>query len=534
MPTLTWTGKEDALRAASLVPFRLLEPHPALEGGSFGDPENARENLLIQGDNLEALKALLPYYAGRVKCIYIDPPYNTGSAFEHYDDNLEHSTWLSMMYPRLELLRELLAEEGSIWVSCDDAEGHYLKVVMDEIFGRSNFIASVIWQKRMSRENRAALGTSHDYILVYARKPAVEWKAFRNLLPANEAGYANPDNDSRGPWRSIPFSAQGYRPNQMYKIHTPAGTDLEPPKGRCWGATEPEFKRYLADNRIFFPKDGRGRPRIKNFKSDERGLAPMTFWPASEVGNTEESKKEILALFDDDDPFATPKPERLISRILEIATNPGDMILDSFLGSGTTAAVAHKIGRHWIGIEMGDHAVTHCLPRLRKVVEGEQGGISEAVGWKGGGGFRFAKLGDTLFDAFGRINPKVKFADLAAFVWWRETKAPAFGGSVDTASPLLGIHEGRGIYLLYNGILGDKRPDGGNVLTSAVLASLPKHTGERIIYAEATTYSPSSLAQKGITFKQIPYDLGSLPLLSEGALEFAAGMSPVAPEGSHV
>jgi adenine-specific DNA-methyltransferase len=169
-----------------------------------------------------------------------------------------------------------------------------------------------------------------------------------------------------------------------------------------------------------------------------------------------------------------------------------------------------------------------------KVVDGEQGGISEAVGWKGGGGFRFAKLGETLFDAFGRLNPKVKFADLAAFVWWRETKAPAFGGSVNTSSPLLGIHEGRGIYLLYNGILGDKRPTGGNVLTSAVLASLPKHEGERIIYAEATTYSLSSLAQKGITFKQIPYDLGSLPLLSEGALEFAAGMSPVASEGSHV
>jgi adenine-specific DNA-methyltransferase len=440
-----------------------------------------------------------------------------------------------MMYPRLELLRELLSEDGSIWISCDDAEGHYLKVLMDELYGRNNFIATVIWQKRVTRENRAALGTSHDYILVYARKPAVEWKAFRNLLPANEAGYANPDNDPRGPWRSIPFSAQGYRPNQMYKIRTPAGVELDPPKGRCWGATEPEFNRYLADNRIFFPKDGRGRPRIKNFKGDERGLAPMTFWPASEVGNTEESKKEILALFDEDTPFATPKPERLISRILEIASNPSDIVLDSFLGSGTTAAVAHKLGRHWIGIEMGDHAMTHCQPRLCKVIAGEHGGISEEVGWKGGGGFRFVKLGDTLFDAFGRLNPKVKFPHLAAYVWWRETKASAFGSLANMSSPLLGQHEGTGIYLLYNGILGDKRPEGGNVLTPAVLASLPKHEGPRIIYAEATTYSPSALTAKGITFKQIPYDLGSMPLLAEGALEFAAGISPAFPEeGGHV
>lgn len=538
MPTLTWTGKEEALRAASLVPFRLLEPHATYEGGIVGDPKAAQDNLLIQGDNLEALKALLPYYAGRVKCIYIDPPYNTGSAFEHYDDNLEHSTWLSMMYPRLELLRELLAEEGSIWVSCDDAEGQYLKVVMDEIFGRTNFIAAVIWQKRTSRENRAAIGTSHDYLLVYARKPAVEWKSYRNLLQPNQNGYANPDNDSRGPWRSIPFSAQGWRPNQMYKIVTPIGKELNPPKGRCWGATEPEYKRYLSENRIYFPKNGEGRPRIKQFQYDEKGLAPMTFWPADEVGNTEESKKEILSLFDDDAPFATPKPERLIKRVLEIATNKDDLALDSFLGSGTTAAVAHKMGRRWIGVEMGNHAVTHCLPRLKKVIEGEQGGISKDVGWKGGGGFRFIQLGDTLFDAFGRLNPKVKFTDLAAFVWWRETKAPAIGGSINPTSSFLGFHEGRGLYLLYNGILGDKRPKGGNVLTPAVLASLPKHDGLRVVYAEATTYSPSSLAHMNISFKQIPYDLGSMQFLAEGALEYAAGLLPEAPssqeEGGHV
>lgn len=345
-----------------------------------------------------------------------------------------------------------------------------------------------------------------------------------NLLQANENGYANPDNDSRGSWRSVPFSAQGWRPNQMYKIITPTGKELDPPKGRCWGATEPEFKRYLLEKRIYFPKSGGGRPRIKRFKADETGLVPMTFWPADEVGNTEESKKEILSLFDEDAPFSTPKPERLIARILEIATNSGDLVLDSFLGSGTTAAVAHKIGRRWIGIEMGDHAVTHCLPRLQKVIEGEQGGISKAVGWSGGGGFRFVQLGENLFDAFGRLNPKVKFADLAAFIWWRETKAPPISTVIRTTSPLLGVHEGRGIYLLYNGILGDKRPEGGNVLSPAVLASLPKHPGPRVIYAEATSYSTASLARMNIAFKQIPYDLGSVvPLLAEGALESGEG-----------
>jgi adenine-specific DNA-methyltransferase len=536
MPTLTWTGKEDALRAASLVPFRLLEPHPALEGGSFGDPKAAQDNLLIQGDNLEALKALLPYYAGRVKCIYIDPPYNTGSAFEHYDDNLEHSTWLSTMYPRLELLRELLSEEGSIWVSIDDREGQYLKVTMDEVFGRGNFIATVIWRKNYAPKGTAKhFSEDHDYIVVYG-KNAEKWVP--NPMPRSskqDKAYKNVDNDPRGLWRPNNLAARNYYSKGTYPITCPSGRIIPgPPPGSYWRVSEDKFNELNADGRIWWGKDGNNVPAPKIFLSEvKQGVVPQTFWSYEDVGHTQEAKQEIVILFGDD-VFLTPKPERLIKRIIEIATNPGDLVLDSFLGSGTTAAVSLKMSRRWIGIEMGDHAVTHCLPRLKKVVEGEQGGISESVGWKGGGGFRFTKLGETLFDAFGRLNPKVKFVDLAAFVWWRETKAPAFGGSVNTSSPLLGIHEGRGIYLLYNGILGDKRPIGGNVLTSAVLALLPKHSGERIIYAEATTYSPSSLAQKGITFKQIPYDLGSLPLLSEGALEFAAGMSPVAPEGSHV
>ena len=536
MPTLTWTGKEDALHAASLVPFRLLAPHTAAEGGIVGDPEAAQDNLLIQGDNLEALKALLPYYAGRVKCIYIDPPYNTGSAFEHYDDNLEHSTWLSMMYPRLELLRELLSEDGSVWVNLDDNEGHYAKVMLDEILGRSNFVANIVWQKKYSKQNdTATLSISHDHILCYSKR-LDKWspgKLTRSLDDGEK--FKNPDDDPRGPWQSVVYTCpktRKERPNLYYPIINPfTEKEVWPSETRVWGCDATQTARNIAEKRLWWgPKGDYDKPRRKVFLSElEDGIVADTVWLRDDVGDNQDSKREILGLFGDEG-FATPKPERLIKRILEIATKPGDIVLDSFLGSGTTAAVAHKMGRQWIGIEMGDHAVTHCLPRLQKVIDGEQGGISEAVGWKGGSGFRFVKLGETLFDASGRLNPKVKFADLAAFVWWRETKAPAIGGAVKATSPFLGIHEGRGLYLLYNGILGDKRPKGGNVLTPAVLASLPKHDGPRVVYAEATTYSPSSLARMNITFKQIPYDLGSMPLLAEGALEYAAGLMPEAPQ----
>lgn len=515
MPELNWLGDRKAKQAARQVPYRLLQPVEHV-----GDP--ASDNLLIQGDNLDALKSLLPLYAGRVKCIFIDPPYNTKSAFEHYDDNLEHSQWLSMMYPRLELLRELLAEDGSIWVTIDDNEGHYLKVMMDEVFHRGNFVVNIVWQKRTSRENRAAIGSAHDHVLLYAKSGAIAWKDSRNLLPSNDGGYSNPDNDPRGDWRSIPFSAQGHRPNQMYRIPTPTGDWLDPPKGRCWGATEPVFQSYLDDNRVYFPKAGAGRPRIKQFRGEEKGLVPMTWWAAEFAGDNEAAKKEALALSMNDEAFGTPKPEELLWRILTIATNPGDLVLDSFLGSGTTAAVAHKMGRRWIGIEMGEHARTHCLPRLTKVVEGEQGGISAAVNWQGGGGFRFMRLGEPVFEQDGRISPSVRFAPLAAYLWFVETRMPwdeghgqtsprPSPGEAKAASPLLGVHGETAIVLLYNGILGDRRPQGGNVLTHAVWdhirSLLPDHTGPWLVYGEASRLQPATLRKCGIEFRQIPYDI---------------------------
>ena len=322
---LTWIGKDSRPK---LEPRILLEdPERSYHAKHRVMDKDIFDNRLIYGDNLLALKALEAEFAGKVKCVFIDPPYNTGSAFEHYDDGLEHSLWLSLMRDRLEIIRQLLSNNGSLWITIDDNESHYLKVLCDEVFGRRNFICNVIWQKRTSRENRAAIGSSHDHILVYSNVGAVEWKNHRNLLSANEEGFSNPDDDPKGPWRSIPFSAQGWRPNQMYKIETPMGFLLDPPKGRCWGATEEVFKKFLSEGRVYFPKGGEGRPRIKTYMGEEKGLAPNSIFFAAEAGDNQSAKKEILALFPNDEAFATPKPEKLLRLILSIATNPGDLVL---------------------------------------------------------------------------------------------------------------------------------------------------------------------------------------------------------------
>ena len=506
MPILSWLTREQDVKAADSVPYRLLERDDAL---SHGDPDSG--NMLIQGDNLEALKALLPYYRGQVKCIYIDPPYNTRSAFEHYDDNLEHSRWLAMMWPRLELLRELLAEDGSIWVSIDDNEAHYLKVIMDEVFGRANFVANVVWQKRIGPDNRVALGDAHENLMVYGKEPsAFREKANRMPLTKKQLSeFKNPDGDPRGPWTSSSnFSAQGFRPNQMYEIHTPGGATHKPPPGRCWVTVEAEFERLLDEGRMWFGKDGKGMPRKKTYLHEHTGRMSWTWWPNDEVGNTQESKKEIIAIFGSEDQFGTPKPERLMQRIVHIASSPGDIVLDSFLGSGTTAAVAQKMGRRWIGVEMGDHAHTHCVPRLKKVIDGEQGGISEAVEWKGGGGFAFYRLGGEVFAPDGTIAPGIKLAPLAAHIWFAETGTPMAG---DATTPFLGAHDGTGIALLYNGILGDKSVAGGNVLTRTTLGIIREAAGDfdspLIVYGEASRIGPEALKREGITFKQTPYDV---------------------------
>lgn len=412
---LTWYGKEEEI---SVEPRLLIERTDL----SNTDSEPDTENMLIHGDNLLALKALEAKYAGKVKCIYIDPPYNTGSAFEHYDDNLEHSQWLNLMRPRLEILKNLLADDGSIWISIDDDEQAYLKVLCDEIFGRFNFVCNVIWEKKFSPQNDAKwLSDNHDFIMVYAKNKNV-WRP--NLLPRTadmDSRYKNPDNDPRGVWTSGDISVRTYTASCDYPITTPSGRIINPPAGRCWRTSREKFKELVADNRIWFGEDGNNVPRIKRFLSEvKQGMTAMTIWKYTEVGHNQDARKEVKA-FNSESVFATPKPERLIERVLTLATNEGDLVLDSFLGSGTTCAVAHKMGRKYIGIEMGDHAYTHCKKRLDMVISGDdKGGISKSVNWTGGGGYRFYELAPTLInkDEFGEyvINPEYSAEMLAGAV----------------------------------------------------------------------------------------------------------------------
>lgn len=385
---LTWIGKGENPE----VEPRILIHDPSKD---YGDPDT--RNMLIHGDNLLALKALEQEYSGKIKCIYIDPPYNTGSAFEQYDDNLEHSTWLQLMYARLLILKNLLAEDGSIWMSIDDDEGHYLKVLCDEIFGRDNFVNTLIWHKKGTRSNDARwFSDNHDFILVYAKDKAT-WKPALLPRPADSVkGYSNPDNDPRGVWASGPCHVKTPNPKDIYPIVTPSGKTYMPPAGTSWRFSQARFAELVADNRIWFGKNGGNVPRYKRFLTEvQDGFVPTTIWFREEVGDNQEAKKEVKA-FNSKSVFATPKPERLLQRIIYLSTQPGDLVLDSFLGSGTTAAVAQKMNRKWIGIELGDHCYTHCKPRLDKVIDGEQGGVSKELGWTGGGGYRFYELAPSL------------------------------------------------------------------------------------------------------------------------------------------
>lgn len=386
---LTWVGKYDE---------KVVEPRILVEdkSKSYGDPSS--ENMLIHGDNLIALQVLQQDFAGKVKCIYIDPPYNTGYAFTQYDDSVEHSIWLSLMRSRLLLLKNLLIEDGSIWISIDDDEQAYLKVLCDEVFGRVNYVATMVWQKRTSPDMRAVISDGHEYILVYA-KDKEAFKKTRNKLPLSEeqaASYSNPDNDPRGTWTSADYTAQGFRPNQMYTITTPGGATYTPPEGKCWKNIESVFLEQVEDNRIWFGADGCGMPRRKTFLSEHEGVIPWTWWSNKEVGHNQEAKKESIKLFGAANVFDTPKPERLLERIIHISSNPNEYVLDSFLGSGTSIAVAHKMKRKWIGIELGNHVYTHCKVRMDKVVDGDDGGISESVDWHGGGGYHFYELAPSL------------------------------------------------------------------------------------------------------------------------------------------
>ncbi|WP_428310231.1 site-specific DNA-methyltransferase [Hydrocarboniphaga sp.] len=550
MPTLNWIGKDAVVRHHKDVPYRLLEPVPEL---SCIDPAaEAGEdsgNLIVQGDNLHALKALLPRYAGQVKCIYIDPPYNTGNEGWAYNDNVNspeirkwlgevvgkegetldrHDRWLCMMYPRLLLLKQFLRQDGAIFISIDDNEVAALRLLMDEIFGASNFVATAIWQKVYSPKNSARhLSEDHDYIVIYA-KQAETWRP--NLVSRSEeqdGAYKNRDNDARGPWKTSDLSARNYYSLGTYPIVCPSGRVIDgPPKGMYWRVSRERFDKLVAENRIWWGKDGGAIPQLKRFLSEvKKGVVPQTMWFYDQVGHTQEAKKELVSICDfasSGDVFVTPKPTRLIQRILEIASGEDALILDSFAGSGTTGHAVLKQNakdagnRRFIMIEMDPNIAENVTAqRVRRVAQGYVNAKDDAVAAISGG-FQFCRLSDEpLFAADGSIREDVRFAQLAEFVWFAETGSglnplpPALSRKRPKAAmtPLIGVHKGRAIYLLYNGILKDRSVDGGNVLTGPVLDLLPAHDGPKVIYAAACRLGAPRLARENIVFKQTPYEL---------------------------
>ena len=519
MPTLDWIGKASVVNHHQEVPYRLLQCDKELSAGSSGEG-----NLLIQGDNLQALKSLLPYYSGQVKCITIDPPYNTGNEGWAYNDNTNdpeivrwlgatvkgevedlsrHDKWLCMIYPRLVLLRELLSQDGAIFISLDENEIANLRLVMDEIFGRRNFVASIVWQKRTSPDARTIIGTAHDYIVVYAKSS----ECLRlNRIPLGEIrsrDYKNPDDDPRGEWASVDLTGQtGHATqSQYYEISTPSGKKLKPPAGRCWALAESTFLKLVEEDRIWFGKSKDARPRLKKYRSESLGTTTWTWWTNSEVGHNQEATKELNDILGKTAGFETPKPTRLIRRILQLATDPDSLVLDSFAGSGTTGHATLQLNkedggsRRFILVEMEPNIAQNVTAeRLRRVVCG----YGDTPGL--GGGFRYCNLSEPLFNAQGQINETVSFSDLAHHIFFTETGEP-LPQSPHANDPFIGTMNGVAYYLLWHG------KDTETLLDNAALRKLPPHEGVRVIYADGCRVSPNRLKAAGVTFKQVPYEV---------------------------
>ena len=558
MPTLNWIGKEAVVNHHHEVPFRLLKDVPDL---SVGDPGSG--NLIVQGDNLIALKALLPYYSGQVKCIYIDPPYNTGNEGWVYNDNTNsplirdwlgktvgkeaedlsrHDKWLCMMYPRLALLRKFLGQDGAIFISLDDNELPALRYMMDEIFGEQNFVTSIIWEKNYAPKASAKyLSENHDYIVVYA-KDKTRWQ--RNLIPRSEKqdkAYKNPDNDPRGPWRPNNLAARNPYSLGTYSITSPSGRVISgPPKGSYWRVSREKFDALDRDNRIWWGKDGNNVPAPKIFLNEvKQGVVPMTIWTYEEAGHTQDAKRELLETLPEAiDVFSTPKPTKLIARIIQLCAGSSDLILDSFAGSGTTGHAVMKLNkqdggnRRFILVEMEPTIARDITAeRIKRVAQGYEKVVTTAQ--KGetfhkdnaqasffpslapigknlvaglGGGFRFCELGEALFDERGHIRENVRFADLARHVYFTETGEPLPRERVPN-SPKIGECNGIAIYLLFNGILGDKSANGGNVLTRSVLAKLPPFAGPKVIFGAGCLLGTDRLRAERVSFRQTPYEI---------------------------
>ena len=552
MPTLNWIGKQAVVRHHKDVPFRLLEPVPALSCGEDGKSGESG-NLIVQGDNLHALKALLPRYAGQVKCIYIDPPYNTGNDGWVYNDNVNspeirkwlgevvgkegetldrHDRWLCMMYPRLVLLKQFLREDGAIFVSIDDNEVATLRLVMDEVFGTGNFVATNIWQKKYARQNDSlTVSTAHDFVIAYANNLS-SWRPGRIVRSASQTkGFSNPDNDPRGLWQSVVYTCaknRTERPNLFYPIKNPITLEqVFPEESRVWGCDAAATQVNAIENRLWWGDKGQlSKPRKKVFLSElAEGVVPDTIWFRDQVGDTQDAKRELMAVFGDS-PFQTPKPSSLIQRILQIASDKDSLILDSFAGSGTTGHAVLKQNaedggtRRFILVEMdAGIAQNVTAERVKRVAAGYTNAKAQAVPGLGGG-FQFCRLsGEALFTASGQIRSDVTFDELAEFVWFSETGSGLADpeariwipgqarNDVVLRTPLLGIHKGTAIYLLYNGILKDRGDLGGNVLNARTLAVLPPHDGARVVFAARSRFDRSKLARLGIEFRQLPYEL---------------------------
>lgn len=528
MPILDWIGKDKVVNHHLEVPYRVIERQYSYDKNGLQDTDNYSENMIIHGDNLSALKSLLPQYEGRIKCIYIDPPYNTGNEGWVYNDNVNdprikkwlgevvgkededlsrHDKWLCMMYPRLMLLQRLLSKDGAIFISIDENEQANLKLVCDEIFGARNFVATFIWQKRTSPDMRKMISNAHEYILTYAKNIDNIEDVYKRVALDEEdkKKYKNPDNDPRGPWTSSDYTAQGFRPNQMYTIITPNGKEYSPTEGHCWKNVKEEYLRQLEEGRIWFGIDGKGMPRRKTYLAEREGKNIWTWWPNNEVGQTQEATQEAIKIFGSKTVFDYPKPVRLIQRIIQISTEPDSIVLDSFAGSGTTAHAVLNLNkadngnRKFILIEMMDYAETVTAARVKRVINGYGEGKNEVAG--AGGDFSFYKLGDTLLDGQ-NLNEHIGIEKIREYVYFTETKSKI--AECKTENPyFMGVHFNLAYYFYY-----DK--DNVTTLNRDFLHSVKTKAEGYVIYADLCTFSISELEKYHITFKKIPRDISKL------------------------
>ena len=523
MPTLHWIGKDKVINHHQDVPYRILEKqYTYKDGQESGAPS---ENKIIHGDNLEALKSLLPEFEGKVKCIYIDPPYNTGNEGWVYNDNnndpklkkwlgqvvgkesedlSRHDKWLCMMYPRLKLLHKLLSEDGAIFISIDDNEQANLRLLCDEIFGGSNFVNNIIWQKKYSPQNDARyLSDMHDFVVCYA-KQLTKWQ--RNLLPRTlkqNKRYKNLDNDKRGDWKSSDLSVKTYNANTDYTIETPSGRKVNPPSGYCWRVSEEKFISMVEDNRIWFGIDGNNVPSIKRFLHEvQEGTVPVTLWLREEVGDNQEGKQVLKQIFNDGSfPFETPKPSRLIENILKISSNKNDIILDSFAGSGTTAHAVLNLNkedggnRKFILIEMEDYANNITAERVKRVINGYGEGTKAVEGT--GGDFSYYELGKPVFLENEMLNEEIGKEKIEEYVWFSETKLPY---QSEEENYLLGTKDQTAYYFYYD-------PSNITTLDESFLRTLKTKASQYIIYADNCLLTKELMQKYNIIFKKIPRDI---------------------------